>query len=123
MKIGIEKEMVTLAEVAQAKEMINTYDYMADNGVIKEAAHRCIDAYIDKCNAPDNAYFDCLIGKPKLYVTKNHFELTIWCECIVKYWQQGMHIAELSFDLIRAHDNTSIDCFIQVFDRVASECI
>lgn len=122
MKIGIEKETVTMAEAEQAKEMINAYDYI-DNDIIMEAACRCLVAYDEKYGIHDTAFAECLLGKPKLYVTKNHFELTIWCECIVKYWQQGSHIAELSFDLIRAYDNTSIDCCIQVFDKVASECI
>lgn len=127
MKISIDKQTVTLAEVAEAKEMTVTYDYLADKDAILEAAARCLNAYGEKHNERFDGdhfgYVEGLIGTPSLTVIKNHFVLTVWCECLVKYWHDGYHMADLSFDLVRAYDNVGIDCFIQMYDKVASECI
>lgn len=120
MKITLDKKVITLDEVATAKEFAKDHEWI-DMGIINTAAIRCLEKYY---GLGQPIFDNKVIGKPELTVNKNRFQMTVWCECLVTYWREGKtHYAKLSFDLIRAYEEQDVDCFIIVFDETDSRCI
>lgn len=121
MKIKLDKRVITLDEASAAKEYLADHTWMSDMDVITTGATRCLEKYY---GLGQPILDEKVIGAPELTVNKNHYELTVWCDCLITYWREGKtHFAKLSFDLVRAYDDTSIDCFIVVFDEADSRCI
>ena len=120
MKITLDKNVITLAEVATANNYAKENAWIADKEVIKTTAIACLEKYY----GTGKEIFDVkLIGMPDVKITKNHYDLTVWCECCVWYWRDGKdHVAKLSYDLTRACEQT-IECFIIVLDQVDCRCI
>ena len=121
MKITLDKRVITLDEVSTAKEYAKERAWMADMDIINTAAKCCLEKYY---GLGQPIFDNKVIGNPDLMVNKNHYELTVWCECLITYWQEGKtHFAKLSFDLVRAYEQSEVDCFLIVFDEVDSRCI
>jgi len=121
MKITLNKDAISLAEAPIAKEYATDHAWMADQCVINPTIMACLEKYYGK----GQPILDTkMVGAPKLEVNKNHYCMTIWCECLVTYWREGKtHFAKLSYDLEMAHNEMGVDCFMIVFDEVDSRCI
>lgn len=120
MKITLNKKTITLVGVAAAKEFAKDRAWMADMDIIETGAIRCIEKYYGL----GQPIFDNKVITANLQVDINHWEMTIWCDCLITYWREGKtHYAKCSFDLVRAYEQNEIDCFIIVFDESDSRCI
>lgn len=121
MKITLDKKVITMDEVAEAKEYAKDRSWMADKDIIESGAIVCLEKYY---GLGQLIFDNKVIGTPELTVNKNHYALTIWCECLITYWREGKtHFAKLSFDLVRAYEDRNAECFIVVFDEADSRCI
>lgn len=104
MKISIDKEVVTIANIKDAKQLINDYSETLDNEMMEILA--------SKASGQSGKLIDC-----KLKVTKNRYQLTIWAECTLKSFDQ---YTETHFDVLQADCNETgnIDNFTQIFKLV-----
>ena len=118
MKIKLNKEVITLAEIEQAKEFAQDYSWIDKETVIMGATYN-VKAYHET-----ESIFDLeLIGTPELTVDKNHYQMVIWCKCFVKYHCKGCRfMAEISMDLSAAISGKA-ESFIIVYGEKENKVI
>ena len=120
MKIGLDKKVITLAEIKEAKEFAAENDWM-NVSTVESAASRNVAAFFNK-----EEYFFAvtLIGKPVLTVSKNHYHLTIWCECWVEFLYEGKrYVAKISMDLSAAAIDGKAESFIVLYQESANKTV
>ena len=118
MSIKLDKKVITLEQVEEAKQYAQDNEWMKDSSVIRAAADKVLQCfYEDGYNfSPD------LVSKPDLKVSINHYHLTIWCEVVVSYWyDSGEHFARIGMDLVDSYnasyqDDVRACAFVIVFD-------
>lgn len=108
MKIKLDKRVITLEEVQQAKEFAAENDWI-DVDTIESVV---------RGNLGKHAMFDELIGKPELKVTKNDFRLTVWVECWARFFRDGKRrIAKVSADVLKWTQNAEKAAFIVEYEE------
>jgi hypothetical protein len=120
MKIVMNKESITLAEVSQAEELRkewkeydnNLYNCLIDNAI--HANSYKINPATSWCTA------ERVISIDKIEITKNHYQLTVWIEAIVK--TDFDKIVLISFDGMQAmqysrEDKNKIDTYMEIYNR------
>jgi hypothetical protein len=97
MKITLDKQVITLNDAKQAEEIRTEWnEYIkGDKDFIFSMASTAIRANYNKNYNPER-----LISIDKIEVTKNHYELSVWIECIVEYDYQT--IIKVNFDGLQA---------------------
>ena len=120
MKIGLDKQVITISEIKEAKEFAAENTWM-DVSTVENAASRNVAAFFNR----EDYYFAVeLIGTPVLTVSKNHYHFTIWCECWAKFTYEGKrHIAEISMDLSAAAIDGKAESFIILYDEYANKTV
>lgn len=112
MKITLNKQVITLAEVQEAKELAADYKSWVTSDILESWAN--LAAGTDGWK---------LIQVQKLEVAKNHFKLTIWAECLLMGFD-GFCI--VSFDACQASGmgyGGRVDAFVQMFTRTSAETV
>lgn len=105
-KITLKKEVITLAELNEAKEMAKDFQSWLDDSTIESFANRALKDVINGCGH--------LIKIEKLEITKNHYKLCCWCEVIIKTFDVFF---VTSFDLSQANNGEEvIDNYTQVYE-------
>ena len=118
MKIKLNKEVITLAEIEQAKEFAEENSWIDKETVIMGATYN-VKAYHET-----ESIFDLtLIGTPELTVEKNHYQMVIWCKCFVKYYHEGWVMAEISMDLTAAITENKAESYIIVYGEKENKVI
>ena len=119
MKIKLNKEVITLAEVEQAKKFAEENSWIDKETVVMGAIYN-VKAY----HEAENIYDLKLIGTPELTVEKNHYQMVIWCNCLVKYYFEGCwFMAEISMDLTAAITEDKAESFIILYGEKGSKVI
>jgi len=105
MKITLDKKVITLEEIAAAKELQKEWSQELDNNLLESMA----------CRA--SGYSGNLIKVESLEVTKNHFELTVWATVILEDYDK---FVKTSFDVLQANwfDRDHYDHYTRVYKLV-----
>lgn len=112
MKITLNKKVITLAEVEEAKALAADYKSWVTPSILEFWAN--LAAGVDGWK---------LMQVQKMEVEKNHYELTIWAECILMGFD-GFCI--VSFDACQANSMAyggKVDAFVQRFTCTSTETI
>ncbi len=116
MKITLDKRVITLEDAKAAEEIRKEWqEYIkSDNDFLFMLARHAIKANYTKahCNPERLLIID------NIEVTKNHYQLTVWLECMVEYNYQT--IMKLSFDAMQALnyiDGDAIDCNLYEYKK------
>lgn len=93
MKIALDKKVITLDEVKEAKELQQSYAEALDNAILETMAIRASGQY------------GKLVKVEEIKVTKNHYQLTIWATVILEDFDKFI---KTSFDVLQA-DHFDLD--------------
>ena len=105
-KITLDKNVITLAELNEAKEMAKDFQSWLDNDAIESFANRALKNVINGHGR--------LIKINNIEITKNHYKLCCWCEVIIKTFDMFF---VTSFDLSQANNGEEkIDNYTQVYE-------
>lgn len=100
MKITLDKKSITIDEAQEAKQLQKDYSEVLDNEILEVMACRASG----QCGK---------LIRATAQVTKNHFKLTIWAECVLEDYST---FTRTSFDVLQADaGEEQIDNFTQVF--------
>lgn len=107
MKIGIDKDVITLSDLAEAKQLRNDWkETLTDESILESFACRAARAVMPHTSK--------LVKVNSLEVTKNHYALTIWAEVIL---QSIDKFAITSFDILQANElEGGIDNYTRIFE-------
>lgn len=108
MKIKLDKETITLAEVQRAKEFAAENDWI-DVPVIEEVVRGNVGG--------DRVPSVQIIGKPELKVAKNDFRLTIWVDCWAEFSRfesdaTERYVAKVNADVLKWMNSKEKAAFI-----------
>ena len=118
MKITLKKDVINLSEAAEAETMRKEWnEYFKDKTFLQLIVDTAIRSNV---KTSEYGYHDSnkILDIESVEICKNHYELTVWIKCTVKYDLDI--IIEMDFDGMQAlqyFDGEKVDAYIQYFKR------
>lgn len=112
MEITLNKQVITLAEVKEAKELAADYKSWVTHDILESWANLAAGTNNWK-----------LLNVQRMEVEKNHFKLTVWAECILM-GADGFCV--VGFDACQASGmgyGGRVDAFVQMFTRTSTDTV
>jgi hypothetical protein len=120
MKVNLDKSSINLEEVQAAKELQKEYSQY-DNDTIKSLVNGACNANLSRIKPEYKTWINVdNILECSAKVTKNHYRLTVWIDCLVRI--DSKTIVLITFDGIDAMsycEGEKVDAYIEVYRREA----